>query len=393
MALLSHIQNTTEPTEPLKTDYRYCRKTIFIMKYSEHKPLTKISLNEAILTKMAICLFIVAFTFLSTKTAEAGFFSSIFGATADEASAQTIIESDLPTSQNMALLKAAVNTDPNPNKLTVESPQISGNALVAHVGPSGTVDEVIEEKSTTISIYVVRDGDNLSQIADMFDVSVNTIIWANDLGSKPIIHEGQTLVILPISGIQYTVKRGDTIKGIVSRHNADLEDVLKYNSLSLDSVIKEGDIVVIPDAEPARESALAEKVNSRTGKVSSTVHDADGPSYPGYYVRPIRGGVRTQGLHGYNAVDLATLNGASVYAAAEGMVIASVSGGWNGGYGNYVIISHPNGTQTLYSHNSKNLVKQGDYVEQGEIIAKVGATGHATGPHVHFEIRGAKNPF
>jgi murein DD-endopeptidase MepM/ murein hydrolase activator NlpD len=75
-------------------------------------------------------------------------------------------------------------------------------------------------------------------------------------------------------------------------------------------------------------------------------------------------------------------------------VIASLTnGGWNGGYGNYVIISHANGTQTLYAHTQKNYVKVGDRVEQGQLIAKIGLTGKTTGPHVHFEIRGARNPF
>ncbi len=342
---------------------------------------------------MVVCLMLILAPFFFPKTAEAGlfsFFSDKIGV--EEVSAKSP-EPIAMNSQNMALLKAAVNSDPNPNKNTDETVHVSGNALVAEVGPSGIAADIEDEPNTEISIYVVRSGDSLSTIAKMFDVSVNTIIWANNLGSKPTLKEGQTLVILPISGIRYTVRRGDTIKGIVTKHKADLDDVLKYNNLSLDTVLREGDIVIIPDAEPVQQNTLAKKVSSRTSTQDNPVHDADGPSYPGYYIRPIKGGVRTQGLHGYNAVDLATVQGSSIYAAAEGTVIASMTGGWNGGYGNYVIISHPNGTQTLYSHNSKNLVVQGQHVEQGDVIAKVGATGHATGPHVHFEIRGAKNPF
>ena len=80
-------------------------------------------------------------------------------------------------------------------------------------------------------------------------------------------------------------------------------------------------------------------------------------------------------------------------ASASGEVIISRAGGWNGGYGSYVVIKHSNGTQTLYAHNSRNNVSVGDYVNQGDIIAFVGSTGKSTGPHVHFEIRGARNPF
>jgi murein DD-endopeptidase MepM/ murein hydrolase activator NlpD len=71
----------------------------------------------------------------------------------------------------------------------------------------------------------------------------------------------------------------------------------------------------------------------------------------------------------------------------------ATSGGWNGGYGTYIVIKHENGTQTLYAHNSSNTVSVGDEVEQGDVIGYVGQTGKATGPHLHFEVRGAKNPF
>jgi murein DD-endopeptidase MepM/ murein hydrolase activator NlpD len=67
--------------------------------------------------------------------------------------------------------------------------------------------------------------------------------------------------------------------------------------------------------------------------------------------------------------------------------------GWNGGYGKYIVISHPNGTQTLYAHNLENYVSVGDAVVRGQIIGSVGSTGKSTGPHLHFEVRGAKNPF
>jgi murein DD-endopeptidase MepM/ murein hydrolase activator NlpD len=92
-----------------------------------------------------------------------------------------------------------------------------------------------------------------------------------------------------------------------------------------------------------------------------------GPSYPGYYMRPIIGGRKSQGIHGHNGVDLAAPVGTPIYAAAGGSVIVSIAnGGWNGGYGNYVVISHPNGTQTLYAHNSANLVSVGDKVSRGD---------------------------
>ena len=74
-------------------------------------------------------------------------------------------------------------------------------------------------------------------------------------------------------------------------------------------------------------------------------------------------------------------------------MLVSKSSGWNGGYGNYIVIKHSNGTQTLYSHLSSNAVVVGDVVEQGENIGVMGNTGKSTGTHLHFEVRGGTNPF
>jgi murein DD-endopeptidase MepM/ murein hydrolase activator NlpD len=103
--------------------------------------------------------------------------------------------------------------------------------------------------------------------------------------------------------------------------------------------------------------------------------------------------VRTQGIHGYNGVDLAAGVGTPILAAAGGEVIVAKGSGWNGGYGNYVVIKHPNGTQTLYAHMSSTAISSGAQVSGGEVIGYVGNTGRSTGSHLHFEVRGAKNPF
>jgi len=113
----------------------------------------------------------------------------------------------------------------------------------------------------------------------------------------------------------------------------------------------------------------------------------------GYYAQPVSGRL-SQGLHPVNAVDIATPIGTTVHAAADGTVIVAMGNGkYNGGYGNYIVISHPNGTQTLYAHLSKVTVSLGEMVTQGEPIALSGNSGDSTGPHLHFEVRGAVNPW
>jgi murein DD-endopeptidase MepM/ murein hydrolase activator NlpD len=174
----------------------------------------------------------------------------------------------------------------------------------------------------------------------------------------------------------------------------NLEEVAEFNELAVSATLSVGDEIIVPDAELAAPVAPKRVASNIEKNPTAKLHDAGGPSYPGYYIRPIKTGTRTQGLHGYNAVDLAAAIGTSIYASAKGVVIVSSSNGsWNHGYGNYAVIAHPNGTQTLYAHMSQNLVSVGEQVSQGDIIGKIGLTGKTTGPHIHFEIRGAKNPF
>ncbi len=325
----------------------------------------------------------IATTFSFSETTYAGLFSFV-SALIGSQDASARIETPVSTqnSQTIALLQAAVNSDPNPNKATGEMP-IMNNILMADLAVASGGDG---ESGTQISVYTVRDGDSLSGIADMFDVSINTILWANDLKRTSSLKVGQTLVILPVTGITYTIKKGDTITGIVTKYKADLDEVLSYNDITLKSTLVPGDSIIIPDAEIP--TVVPTRVVAGKGAT-----DSGGPNYSGYYIRPLKTGIKTQGIHGHNGIDIGAPVGTPIYASAAGTVILSLSGGWNGGYGSYVIISHKNGTQTVYAHTSKNFVTNGQSVEQGEQIALVGATGKATGPHIHFEIRGAKNPF
>ena len=105
-------------------------------------------------------------------------------------------------SQTMPLLAPARNLDPNPvggGNISV----VAGSALLSEEGPSGTAADIVEwPTSSQVSVYTVRSGDTLGGIAKMFGVSVNTIIWANNI-SDGVIHPNDTLVILPITRQSY----------------------------------------------------------------------------------------------------------------------------------------------------------------------------------------------
>ncbi len=283
----------------------------------------------------------------------------------------------------MPLLEAHLNIDPS--VLPVGHFAIVDGSALAYEGESATAF-IDAGKSGTgqISAYVVRKGDSIASVAKMFGVSSNTIIWANNLKGG-VIKEGDQLIILPVSGVNHTVKKGDTIQSIAKLYKADSDDILSYNDITIDTKLKVGDVIIVPDGELASSIIV--------GSSKPLVNVSSLPTYAGYYQRPINGGRKSQNIHGYNAVDLASPVGTPIYAAADGTIIISRNGGYNGGYGTYVVISHPNGTQTVYGHMSKDNVLVGQYVVQGQQIGTVGMTGKTTGPHIHFEIRGAKNPF
>ncbi len=219
----------------------------------------------------------------------------------------------------------------------------------------------------------------------MFNVSANTIIWGNDLVKGAALKEGQVLTILPISGIRYTVKKGDTLASVAKKYKGDAEEIAQFNGLDHGAALAVGQMVIVPDGE------MTTTIVTKTPTVGSVGSKLT--TFIGSLMRPITGGRKTQGIHGFNGVDLSSTYGADVFASSAGTVIIARNGGWNGGYGSYVVVDHGNGVQTLYAHLSRVVVAQGGRVTQGQVIGALGNSGKSTGPHLHFEVRGAKNPF
>ncbi len=346
-------------------------------------PLTYISILERAGIAVAICLTIVV-----PLSVHAGVLDAIFN-TVSAKTPEIIPYISNESAQDMPLLKASIHTDPNPAK--------GGGDVIIEDGaliPSGDADGQDEKVNTKtsngeISQYVVREGDTLSEIAAMFDVSAKTILWANELSNPSKIRPGMTLVILPITGVRHIVKTGDTLATIAKKYQGDAEEILAYNQMEEASELKVGDTVIIPDgtiaAPPAPKTAA-----TRASGASGAGATGGGSSS---FTHPAPGAVRTQGIHGYNGVDLAGSSGSTIRAAAAGQVIVARTSGWNGGYGLYVVIKHANGTQTLYAHLSSVNVAVGDSVAAGDAIGGMGNTGRSTGTHLHFEVRGARNPF
>lgn len=334
----------------------------------------------------------VIFVFLAAPIlANAGIFSivSLWGLK-DETNQQKTKQLT-HNSQTLPVLKAATNNDPNPAKGGGDITVIDDTALLASQTVTGDAVSLYRPKSDQISVYEVREGDTLSQIAEMFHVSANTIRWANDFDGS--IQPGQQLVILPVTGVKHTIKYGGTVEDLAELYNAEPREIALFNGISVDTELEPGMEIVVPNGEMYVEKETKSSGSSSSGSTRVASRSSGGASTSGYFIHPIPGGVKTQGVHGYNAVDFGAPVGTSVRAAASGQVIISRQGGWNGGYGTYVVIKHDNGTQTLYAHHSSNTVAAGQWVSQGDVIGYSGNTGRSTGPHLHFEVRGGSNPF
>ena len=292
-------------------------------------------------------------------------------------------------SQNMTLLAAAIGPTLGGSSGDSDVNTVAESALLSDVGPSGGLADVDEGETDhgQISIYVVREGDSLTSIATMFEVSVNTILWANNLPRGSKITIGQTLAILPVTGVTHTVKKGDTVQSIAKKYKGDIDEIRSYNGID-DDKLAIGTDVIVPDGEIATAPTVLKPASAK-------LRGSNVPAYDDYYQAPLAGYRKTQKLHGYNGVDLVATGGpgSPVMAAAGGTVLIARHSGYNGGYGQYVVIQHPNGTQTLYGHLRSVSAVVGARVIQGQVIGYEGNTGRSTGTHLHFEVRGARNPF
>ena len=275
------------------------------------------------------------------------------------------------------------------------------------MGPSGTLADVIDVPPTSlISTYTVTHGDTVTAVAARFGVSEGTIREANGLSKTDVLHVGETLVILPITGIEHVVAIGDTFQSLAKEYDADASDIASYNNMDATDNLVVGTTVIIPNGEATITKTVT---NVKTGKTQKIVVTgtglSGGVSAPhGYFIQPIVPNgttiVKTQGFHGaYNAIDVGAPQGTPIHAMADGVVVvangpacpADAPVTWDGGYGNMTVIKHPNGAETLYAHQTCLNVTVGEAVTQGEVIGKVGHTGHVegrTGNHLHFEIRG-----
>lgn len=334
------------------------------------------------------------------------------------------------------------NVTATPEKNVTNKPVINGNNSNNNINPPKNAEPII---------YTVKAGDNLWNISRKYGVSVEVIISVNNLKEKDLLSLGQKLEIPAIGGgisksnqkqeptiVTYTVVKGDTLWSISRRYDVNMSTIISANNLKEISRLSIGQKLKLPitnmdiakaegyDQEAAAEEiiyyvkkgeslwSISREYNVKLESIiaANNIKDASRisagqqlriPNVPGArsnicnFIWPVRGritspyGMRViSGRKDFHAgIDIGGPTGTTIVAAESGRVSYA---GYMRGYGNVIILSHDGGYSTVYGHNSVNLVRKGQYVKRGSIIAKLGSTGNATGPHLHFEIRASGKP-
>jgi len=263
----------------------------------------------------------------------------------------------------------------------------SGYLMAAETSSVGVNTLISSSLKGEVTEYRVVEGDTVSSIAQKFGVSIDTIMWENNLKSVDAIKPKQILKILPVSGARHAVKRGETIYSIARDYQVDAQNIIDYpfNTFSNDETfaLAAGQDIIIPDGIKPKEVVIDIKYTA-----TRNVAPIPGVVGEGNFMWPTSGGISQRYSWYHQAVDISNHSNPPIVASQGGTVITA---GWNaGGYGNYVVIDHGNGYKTLYAHmlNNSVIVKAGQKVTQGQKLGTMGSTGRSTGTHLHFEVIG-----
>lgn len=277
------------------------------------------------------------------------------------------------------LVLGATDIIPQANAAKTEAPDYRGR------------EEAIE--------YTVQTGDTLSSVGAQFNVTIDSLEFANNFSGPTYLKPGQKLIIPPMSGLLVKVASGDTVSALAKKYSVSPQAIVDINYLDEPFTLRVGQQVMIPGGKvPPKPVYLAPAPPIQNGLPLAR---ADETVYSESYAYSYRGGeAKTVGTgdfawptdqryitqyfnYYHTALDIG--KDSDLYAADTGTVVRS--GWWPNGFGNAVAIDHGNGFVTTYGHMSTLAVSVGDIVEKGQVIGHMGNTGRSFGQHVHFMIQ------
>ena len=286
------------------------------------------------------------------------------------------------------LLGVVLAANQNGTKLLASTASTIQEDVIVKTNPSDT--QGISRNGLTT--YKVQSGDTISNIANSFGISPQTIMMENKLTETSTLKSGQELSILPTTGISHALTEGETLQSIMTKYKVSEDDFLDTNNIEVFEDLSVGTIVVIPLQNvtiPTAPKPASKFVVDTSNKVA--LKEASSPDLgnsPVSFIWPTPTKNITQGFSSrHSGLDISDSKKEPIYASAAGFV--EVSGFQANGYGNTAIVNHGSGLKTRYAHASELSVQAGDYVEQGQEIGKQGRTGRVrgvTGIHLHFEI-------
>jgi murein DD-endopeptidase MepM/ murein hydrolase activator NlpD len=281
-------------------------------------------------------------------------------------------------SQQQTIIKSPDELGEEDNLATINQ---EGSAIIK---PEIATTKTTKQPRAEIIYYTIKPGDTISTIADEFSISVNTILWENNLSAYSLIRPGNQLTILPITGVTHSVAKGENIGQIAQKYGIEENKILEANNLTGADKLAVGKKLVIPGGRKI--SYTTTVATSYTGL--SAIKDLIIPPAAQPAINkmnwPTEGHRITQYYSWRHlAIDIANKIGTPLYAADTGVVEYA---GWSTGYGNNIVINHGGGKKTRYAHLSQSYVKKGQEVDKGDTIGAMGSTGWSTGSHLHFEV-------
>ncbi|MEK7556603.1 MAG: peptidoglycan DD-metalloendopeptidase family protein [Patescibacteria group bacterium] len=260
--------------------------------------------------------------------------------------------------------------------------EIVSNGALRAVPEPGTTDTDHASERRRIVTHTIEEGETFESIAQRFGISLNSVLWANDLSARDTLKPGDILTIPPGTGVIHKVKKNETVEGLADYYGIRGVDIAKANELENSSELDIGQVLFMPDGQKPAPKPSAPRIVPRgeiaRGEPGPGV-DASGADW----VWPTSTHHISQGFGRHKGVDLDNHYG-PIYATRAGVVAKTI---WLGGYGNLAIVDHGDGYTSYYAHMSKFTVDEGQTVAAGDHIGFVGSTGRSTGPHLHFEIR------
>ncbi len=267
-----------------------------------------------------------------------------------------------------------------PRKQTASSPR-----------PRSTPAPVVQASVGTIT---VRKGDTLYAISRRTGVPVRSLITANRLRAPYALAVGQRLQV-PSARV-HVVKRGETGYSISRRYGVTVSSLMRVNSIRKPYTLSVGQKLKLPGGATAGSTQVASSTPVTTTKPKprprgrSVAIPTPPPRTSSGFVWPVTGkiasrfGPREGGLHN-DGINILAKAGTPVKAAEAGVVVYASNA--LEGYGNLLLVKHAEGWVTAYAHTERILVRQGQRVKKGQVVARVGSTGGVASPQLHFEIR------